>query len=68
MAQDRIVAVGLLTQNELNRYGSALKNVFPVEETPRFAELLRLIDEADRDQWRSEDRLEALKQLRSDND
>jgi hypothetical protein len=65
LAQDRIVAVGLLTQKELDRYGSGLKKVFPVQEASCFAELLRLIDEADRNHWRRQDRLEALRQLRS---
>lgn len=63
MVEDRIVAVALLTQSQLDRYGSALKNVFPVHETPCFTELPRLIDEADREHWREEDRLEALRKV-----
>jgi len=55
----------LLTQQELDRYGSGLKRVFPIDDAPRFEELLELIDEADREKWRDEDRLEALKRLRS---
>jgi hypothetical protein len=65
MPRDRIVAVCLLTQSELDRYGGALKQVFAVEDTPCFAELLRLIDEADRQHWREQDRQEALGKLRS---
>ena len=65
MARDKIVAVGLLTQSELDRYGSGLKKVFPVSETPCFGELLKLIDEADRQHWREQDRLEALARLRA---
>jgi hypothetical protein len=65
MAHDRIVAVSLLTQKELDRYGAALKKVFPVQETPCFAELLRLIDEADREHWREQDRQQTLRRLRS---
>ncbi len=65
MAADRIVAVGLLTQRQLDRYGPALKKVFPIHETPCFTELLRLIDEADREHWREEDRRDALRRLRS---
>lgn len=68
MAGDRIVAVSLLTQKELDRYGTALKNVFPVLETPCFTELLRLIDTADREQWREDDRLDALSRLRENGD
>jgi hypothetical protein len=65
MPNDRIVAVGLLTQRELGRYGSGLKKVFPVQETPCFMELLQLIDQADREHWCEEDRLDALRRLRS---
>ena len=48
MDQDRIVAVGLLTQHELTVLGPAFDRVWPVEEAPSFAELLRAIDAADR--------------------
>jgi hypothetical protein len=68
MPCDRIVAVCLLTQSELDRYGDALKQVFAVEDTPCFSELLRLIDEADRQHWRAQDRQEALGKLRSQDD
>jgi len=64
--ENRIVAVSLLTQQELDRYGSGLKKVFAVNEGPCFEELLRLIDDADREGWRQEDRLSALKRLRSE--
>jgi hypothetical protein len=46
---ERIVAVGLLTQSHLDRLGSSLTHVWPVDETPCFGELLQAIDEADRD-------------------
>jgi hypothetical protein len=46
--QDRIVAVGLLTQHDLNMLGPAFDRAWPVEETPNFSELLRAIDDADR--------------------
>jgi hypothetical protein len=69
MPADRIVAVCLLSQSELERYGSGLKKVFPVEGTPCFDELLRLLDEADRRHWRGAERTEALTRLHSqDND
>lgn len=46
--QERIVAVGLLTQRELTLLGPTFDRVWPVEEAPNFSELLRAIDEADR--------------------
>jgi hypothetical protein len=46
--QERIVAVGLLTKQDLNALGPAFDRVWPVEEAPSFNELLRAIDEADR--------------------
>lgn len=45
---DRIVAVGLLTKRELNLLGPTFDRAWPVEEAPAFNELLRAIDEADR--------------------
>jgi hypothetical protein len=46
--QDRIVAVGLLTRRDLNLLGPTFDRIWPVEEAPSFSELLRAIDEADR--------------------
>lgn len=46
--QERIVAVGLLTQQDLSLLGPTFDRVWPVEEAPNFVELLRAIDEADR--------------------
>jgi hypothetical protein len=45
---ERIVAVGLLTQQDLKMLGPAFDRVWPVEQAPSFNELLRAIDEADR--------------------
>jgi hypothetical protein len=45
---DKIIAMGLLTQNDLSRLGDTFKRVWPVKEVPSFDELLRAIDEADR--------------------
>ncbi|MFS0738189.1 hypothetical protein ABC347_14190 [Sphingomonas sp. 1P06PA] len=53
---DRVVAVGLLTASDLQRLGSGFKRAFRVDETPCFNELLRAIDEADRDIRRERDR------------
>ena len=48
VAEERIVAVALLTQRELDVLGPSFSRIWPVDETPCFAELLRKIDEADR--------------------
>jgi hypothetical protein len=45
---ERIVAVGLLTRRELNLLGPTFDRVWPVEEAPAFDELLRAVDQADR--------------------
>jgi hypothetical protein len=45
MEDDKIVAVGLLTQTNLRMLGSSLKFVFAVEEeTSEFDELLQALD------------------------
>ena len=43
----RIVAIGLLTDDDLRRLGPQFDRAFPVDETPVFAELLRAIDVAE---------------------
>jgi hypothetical protein len=60
----RIVAVALLTQEQLDMLGSSLKKVYRIDETPCFPELLEAIDRADREHWREEDRKEVLMRLR----
>ena len=47
MDQDRIVAVGLLTQQELSLLGPTFTRLWPVENAPEFDDLIRAIDEAD---------------------
>ena len=47
--RDRIVAVGLLTESELALLGPTFTRVWPVEEAPMFNQLLRAIDDADRE-------------------
>lgn len=47
MPDQRVVAVALLTQANLDALGPTLAHVWPVEEAPSFIELLRKIDEAD---------------------
>jgi hypothetical protein len=49
MRNIRIVAVGLLTADDLERLGPTFDRAWPVDETPCFSELLRAIDEADRE-------------------
>ena len=46
---ERIVAVGLLTRRDLEVLGPTFDRIWPVEEAPDFNELLRAIDEADRE-------------------
>lgn len=45
--KQRIVAVGLLTQQDLQSLGPTFTRAWPVDETPCFEELLQRIDEAD---------------------
>ena len=47
MAEERIVAVGLLTQREVELLGHGFSRLWPVDETPCFTELIKAIDEAD---------------------
>ena len=44
----QIVAIGLLTQHDLNLLGHGFDRAIPVDNTPRFEELLKAIDDADR--------------------
>ena len=44
---ERIVAVGLLTEREVNLLGAQFDRLWPVEQAPEFDELVRAIDEAD---------------------
>ena len=48
MVSERIVAVGLLTKNDVRLLGRAFDRLWPVEETSDFSSLLRAIDDADR--------------------
>ena len=48
MDYDRIVAVGLLTRNDVALLGPSFESLWPVEDAPHFSGLLRAIDEADR--------------------
>jgi hypothetical protein len=48
MDYEQIVAVGLLTRNDVRLLGPSFERLWPVEEAPHFGDLLRAIDEADR--------------------
>jgi hypothetical protein len=48
MRHGPIVAVGLLTQREVDLLGPTFDRLWPVEKAPSFTELLKAIDEADR--------------------
>ena len=49
MSSERIVAVGLLTRDDLNLLGPTFERLWPAEEAPCFPELLKAIDDADRE-------------------
>jgi hypothetical protein len=48
LPDDRIVAVGLLTQQDVDALGPAFHRLWPVEDVPCFGELVEAIDEAER--------------------
>ena len=48
MDYEQIVAVGLLTRNDVRLLGPSFDRLWPVEEAPDFNGLLQAIDEADR--------------------
>lgn len=49
MPDERIIAVGLLTQREVEMLGHGFTRLWPVDETPCFTDLIRAIDDADRE-------------------
>ena len=49
MTFEGIVAVGLLTRNDIDVLGPSFTRLWPVEETPCFDGLLLAIDDADRE-------------------
>ena len=53
----RIVALGLLTEQDIQSLGPTFTRAWPIDETPCFDDLLQAIDEADREIWRERDRL-----------
>lgn len=47
-SRGNIVAVGLLTQRDLDVLGTGFRRAFPIDESSDFTALLSRIDEADR--------------------
>lgn len=47
LAGERIVAVGLLTQREVELLGHGFSRLWPVDKTPCFTDLIKAIDDAD---------------------
>lgn len=47
MDDERITAVGLLTQRDVETLGPSFKRLWPVDHAPGFEELLRAIDKAE---------------------
>jgi hypothetical protein len=47
LAGERIVAVGLLTQREVELLGHGFSRLWPVDSTPCFEDLIEAIDKAD---------------------
>lgn len=66
MSESRIVAVALLTQDEVTLLGPTFQRLWVVDETPFFGALLSAIDDADRALSHERDRVEALERKRSE--
>ena len=47
-----IVAIGLLTQNDIHRLGESFSRLFPLPRDGAFDDLIKAIDEADRQRHR----------------
>lgn len=47
MTEERIVAIGLLTESDVTRLGETFTRLWPIDQTTDFSELLRAIDEAE---------------------
>lgn len=55
MNRDRIVALCLVTQPELDRLGNKFKRAYPIDEAPCFEDLIAAIDAADRELERNQE-------------
>ena len=47
MPDERIVAIGLLTEGDVRLLGETFTRLWPVDQTTDFSELVRAIDEAE---------------------
>ena len=47
MEQEKFVAIGFLTQANLQMLGPSLRKVIPISQDARFDELLKALDEAE---------------------
>lgn len=47
--REDIVAVGLLTQDDIRRLGNNFSRLFPIPRDGAFDDLIKAIDDADRD-------------------
>ena len=56
MDKERIVAVGLLTQHDLNLLGHSFTRLWPVEEAHCFEGLIEAIDQAEHEAERAKGR------------
>jgi hypothetical protein len=52
---ERIVAVGLLTQREVELLGNGFSRLWPVDKTPCFTDLVKAIDDADEELMKAHD-------------
>ena len=55
MAKRQIVAIGLLTEHELQLLGAGFSRAWPLNESPCFDGLLQAIDDAEREMRRARD-------------
>lgn len=47
MPEERIVAIGLLTERDVRQLGETFTRLWPVDSSTDFSDLLRAIDEAE---------------------
>ena len=47
MPDERIVAIGLLTENDVQRLGDTFRRLWPIDQETDYSEILRAIDEAE---------------------
>lgn len=50
-----IIALGLLTREDLEKLGPQFMRAYPINDVPCLGELLNAIDLADRELWRARD-------------